>query len=93
MQYVSLTEYKKADPTTPSILSVGLPGDKEKPPCIKQVQGGARKRASRIRGGRSMDETLSEAGEEMEVENTPDQGAVERDFTTQELLQDLSGDD
>ena len=29
----------------------------------------------------------------MEVGNTPDQGAVERDFTTQELLHDLSEDD
>ena len=41
----------------------------------------------------SMDETLSDAGEEMEMGNRPDQGAAERDFTTQELLQDLSGDD
>ena len=40
-----------------------------------------------------MDETLSEAGEEMEVGNTPDQDPAERDFTTHELLQDLSGDD
>ena len=39
-----------------------------------------------------MDETLSEA-EEMEVGNTPDQGAAERDFSTRELLQDLSGID
>ena len=31
---------------------------------------------------KSMDVTLSEAGEEMEVGNTPDQGAAERDFTT-----------
>ena len=43
--------------------------------------------------GESMDETLSEAGEEMEEGNTPEQNPVERDFTTQELLQDLSGDD
>ena len=41
----------------------------------------------------SMDETLSEAGEEMDVGNTPDQDPAERDFTTHELLQDLSGDD
>ena len=39
-----------------------------------------------------MDETLSEAGEEMEVGNTPDQAPAERDFTTNELLQDLSGE-
>ena len=43
--------------------------------------------------GKIMDETISEAREEMEVRNTPDQGAVEKDITTQELLQDLSGDD
>ena len=35
--------------------------------------------------------TLSEAGEEMEVGNSPEQKPVERDFTTQELPQDLSG--
>ena len=43
-----------------------------------------------------MDETLSEAGEEMEVGNTPDEGATNRDFSpdnTRELLQELSGDD
>ena len=37
-----------------------------------------------------MDETLSEAGEEMEVGNTPEPKPAEKDFTTQELLQDLS---
>ena len=40
-----------------------------------------------------MDETLSEAGEEMKVGNKPEQDPAERDFTTQELLQDLSGDE
>ena len=40
-----------------------------------------------------MNKTLSEAGEDMEVGNTPDQGAAERDFITQGLLQDLSGYD
>ena len=39
--------------------------------------------------GESTDETLSEAGEEMEVGNTPEQNPAERDFTTQELLLDL----
>ena len=43
--------------------------------------------------GDSMDETLSETGEEMEVGNTPEQKLAEKDFTAQELLQDLSGDD
>ena len=28
--YVALTEYKKPDPTTPSPLSVGTPGDKRR---------------------------------------------------------------
>ena len=41
----------------------------------------------------SMDETLSEAGEEMEEGNTPEPKPAEEDFTTQELLKDLSGDD
>ena len=40
-----------------------------------------------------MGETLSEAGEEMEVGDTPEPKPAEEDFTAQELLQDLSGDD
>ena len=43
-----------------------------------------------------MDQTLSEAAEEMEVGNTPDGGTTNREFspgTTCELLEDLSGDD
>ena len=40
-----------------------------------------------------MDETLSEAREEMEVRNTPEPKPAGKDFTTQELLQDLSGED
>ena len=46
--------------------------------------------------GESMDETLSEAGEEKEVGNTPDGGSTNRYLssgTTRELLQDWSGDD
>ena len=43
--------------------------------------------------GESMDETLSEPGEEMEVGNTTEPKPAEKDFTTQELLQDLSGND
>ena len=39
-----------------------------------------------------MDETLSEAGEDMEVGNTPEQKPSEEKFTTQELLKDLSGE-
>ena len=30
--YVALTKYKKLDPSTPSPLSVGTPGDKRSPP-------------------------------------------------------------
>ena len=41
----------------------------------------------------SMDETLSETGEKMEVGNTPEPKPAEEDFIAQELLQDLSGDD
>ena len=40
-----------------------------------------------------MDETLSEAGEEIEVGDTPKPKPAEEDFTAQELLQYLSGDD
>ena len=40
-----------------------------------------------------MDETLSETGEEIEVGNTPEPKPAEEDFTAQELLQELSGDD
>ena len=40
-----------------------------------------------------MDETLSETGEEIEVGNMPEPKPAEEDFTAQEVLQDLSGDD
>ena len=46
--------------------------------------------------GESMDETLGEAGEEMELGTKPEEGAVTGNFspgTTRELPQDLSGDD
>ena len=39
-----------------------------------------------------MDETLSEAGEDIEVVNTPEPKLSEEEFTTQELLKDLSGE-
>ena len=39
-----------------------------------------------------MNETLSEAGEDMEVGNTQEQKPTEEEFTTQELLKDLSGE-
>ena len=39
-----------------------------------------------------MDETLSEAEEDMEVGNTPEPKPSEEEFATQELLKDLSGE-
>ena len=89
--YVALTEYKKPDPTTPSPLSVGIPGDKRRGP----VEDRFRRILERRRvgsGEESMDETLSEAGEDMEVGNTPEPKPSEEEFTTQELLKDLSGE-
>ena len=90
--YVALTEYKKQDLATPSPLSVGIPGDKRSGP----VEDRFREILERLRAeseAESMDETLSETGEEMEVGNTPELKPAEEDFTAQELLQDLSGDD
>ena len=90
--YVALTEYKKQDPATPSPLSVGTPGDKRSGP----VEDRFRKILERRRAEseeESMDETLSETGEEMELGNTPEPKPAEEDFTAQELLHDLSGDD
>ena len=90
--YVPLTEYKKSDPATPSPLSVGTPGDKRSGPVkdrFKRIL--ERRKAESEEEG--MDETISEAGEEMEVGNTPEPKPAEEDFTTQELLKDLSGDD
>ena len=90
--YVALTEYKKQDPAAPSPLSVGTPGDRRSGP----VEDRFRKILDRRRAESEedyMDETLSETGEEMEVENTPEPKPAEEDFTAQELLQDLSRDD
>ena len=91
--YVALTEYKKQDPATPSPLSVGTPGDKRSGPVENRFRDAFERNLTESEEGESMDETLSEAGEEMEVGNTPEQNPAERDFTTQELLQDLGGDD
>ena len=90
--YVALTEYKKQDPAAPSPLSVGTPGDRRSGP----VEDRFRKILERRRDESEedcMDETLSETGEEMEAENTPEPKPAEEDFTAQELLQDLSRDD
>ena len=87
-----VAEYKKSDPTTPSPLSVGTPGDKRSGPVEDRFRRILERR--RVESGEeSMDETLSEAGEEIEVGNTPESKPAEEDFTTQELLKDLSGED
>ena len=91
--YVALTEYKKQDPATPSTLSVGTPGDKRSGPVENRFRDALERRRAESEEGESMDETLSAAGEETQVGNTPEQKPAERDFTTKELLQDLSGDD
>ena len=89
--YVALTEYKKPDPTTPSPLSVGTPGDKRSGPVEDRFRRILERR--RVESGEeSMDETLREAGEEMEVGSTPEPKPAEEEFTNQELLKDLSGE-
>ena len=87
--YVALTEYKKPDPTTPSPLSVGTPGDKRSGPVEDRFRRILERRSVES-GEESMDETLSEAGEDMELGNTPEPKPSEEEFTTQELLKDLS---
>ena len=91
--YVAITEYKKLDPATPSPLSVGTPGDTRSNLVENRFRDALEKERAESEEGERMDETLSEAGEEMEVGKTPEQDAAEKDFTMQELLQDLSGDD
>ena len=89
---MALTEYKKQNPATPSPLSVGTPGDKRSGPVENRFREILEKRRAESEA-ESMAETLSETGEEMEVGNTPEPKPAEDDFTAQELLQDLSGDD
>ena len=92
---VSLTEYKTADPKTPSPLFVGIPGDRRNLPVENRFTAALERDQPESGEGESMEETLSEAEEEMEVGNTPDGGATNREFspgTTRELLQELSGD-
>ena len=94
--HVPLTEYKAADPTTPSPLSVETPADKRSLPVENRFTEALERDQAMSGEGESMDENLSEAGEEMEVGNTPDGRLTNRDFSpgaTCELLQDLSGDD
>ena len=89
--YVALTEYKKPGPTKPSPLSVGTPGDKRSGPVEDRFRRILERRGVES-GEEGMDDTLSEAGEDMEVGNTPEPKPSEEEFTTQELLKDLSGE-
>ena len=87
--YVALTEHKGTNPTTPSPLSVDTPGDKRSGTVEDRFKRILERREAES-GDESMDETLSEAGEDMEVGNTPEQKPAEEEFTAQELLKDLS---
>ena len=89
---MALTEYKKQDRATPSPLSAGTPGDKRSGPVEDRFRKILERRQAES-GEESMDETLSETGEEMEVGNTPEPKPAEVDFTALELLQDLIGAD
>ena len=88
--HVALTEYKETGPATPALLSVDTPGDKKSGPVEDRFRRILERREAES-GEESMDETLSEAGEDMEVGNTPEQKPSEEEFTTQDLLKDLSG--
>ena len=83
--YVALTEYKKQDPATPSPLSVATLGDKRSGTVESRFRDVLERRRAELEG-ESMDETPSEAGEEKEVGNTPEQKPAEEEFTTQKLM-------
>ena len=68
---MALTEYKKQDTATPSPLSVGTPGDKRSGPVEDRFREILERRRAESEA-ESMDETLSETGEEMKVGNTPE---------------------
>ena len=87
--YVARTEHKGTNPTTPSPLSVDTPGDKRSGTVEDRFKRILERREAES-GDESMDETLSEAGEDMEVGNTPERKPAEEEFTAQELLKDLS---
>ena len=77
---MALTEYKKQDPATPSPLSVGTPGNKRNGPVENRFRETLEKRRAESEA-ESMDETLVETGEEMEVGSTPEPKPDEEDFT------------
>ena len=87
--YVALTEYKRLDPARPSPLSVDTPGDKRSGPVEDRFKRILKRRRAESEE-ESMDETLSEAGDDMEVGNTPEPKPSGEELTTQELLKDLS---
>ena len=89
--YVALTEHKGTNPATPAPLSVDTPGEKRSGTVEDRFRRILEMREAES-GEESMDETLSEAGEDMEVGNTPEQKPAEEEFTTRELLKDLSGE-
>ena len=72
--YVFLTEYETADPTT------GTPGDRRNLPVENRFTDALKRDQLESGEGESMDETLSEAGEEMQLGNTPDGWATNREF-------------
>ena len=92
----TLFEHKVTDPTQPSTLSVGTPGERRSLPVENRFKVALERNQAESGEVESMDKILSEAGEEMELGTIPEEGAVTRNFspgTTRELLQDLSGDD
>ena len=67
--YIALSKYKKLDPAIPLPLSAGTPGDKRSNPIEDSFKDALEKRRVESEEGESMDETLSDAGEKMEVGN------------------------
>ena len=83
------------DPATPSPLSVDTPGDKRSFPVEGRFEDALKRDSPEAGEGEEMDETLTEAEEEMEIIATPNEEVVPGNFspvTTRELLQDLIGD-
>ena len=68
---------------------MGTPGDKRSGPVEDRFRRILERRRAESEE-ESMDEFLGEAGEEMEVGNTPEPKQGEEDFSAQELLKDLA---
>ena len=71
--YVPLTKYKAIDPATPSPLSVGSPGDTRSLPVKVRFEDALKREQHEVVEGEKMDETLSEAEEDMEIGATPNE--------------------